>query len=364
MSLLASLGRILPPPSLIRIGGVAIDISDSSVKYLSLKPNGIGSQDLSIKHFGEIKIDSNIISRGDINDAESLVKILREIKKKTKADYCRLSLPEERVYFFELEISKGLPYKELRHQIEFKLEENIPISPRDSYFDFEVVEELSPSTDRVVVAVCPKEIINKYYEVCKLAKLTPLSFEAESGAIARAVLSEDNNSTNLIIDIGRAKTSFSIVEGVALSYTSTIDIGCDDFLKSLKKQFPQSSDEALEKLKYQIGLIKGVDGKDPSESLLPLVSTIKDEIKTRIQYWDSRSEEANKIDKIIVCGGGANIRGLTNYLTETIGIETRLANVWQNVFDYQHLIPPIKKEDSYAYATTIGLALTSFSDFL
>ena len=81
-----------------------------------------------------------------------------------------------------------------------------------------------------------------------------------------------------------------------------------------------------------------------------------------INYWNSRSvdERVRHIEKIILCGGSVNLAGLSEYLTEELGIETERALVWQNAFSLDSYVPPITRRYSYGYATAVGLALTDF----
>jgi hypothetical protein len=55
------------------------------------------------------------------------------------------------------------------------------------------------------------------------------------------------------------------------------------------------------------------------------------------------------------------MKGLPSYLTQTLGVESRRANVWQNAFSFEHHVPEISRRYSFGYATAIGLALASFS---
>ena len=63
------------------------------------------------------------------------------------------------------------------------------------------------------------------------------------------------------------------------------------------------------------------------------------------------------IKEIILCGGDANLAGLTEYLTLTLKIPVKLANVWLNVFSFEEYVPEIEFNKSLKFATAVGLAL-------
>lgn len=365
MSVLEIIDKWLPPPRSLRVSGIGIDISESSVKYIGFKASYKNAERLSLMHHGEIGLAPGIIRSGEITDVGALAKVLSEIRSKTGAAHARVSLPEERVYLFETEVDADLSDKEVRQQLEFKLEENVPLSSRDAYFDFELSAPIHEENNRVAsVTVCTKELIDKYYEACRLAKINPLSFEVESAAIARAVLPANFTGSKLLIDFGKTRTGLGIVNDSVLLHTSTIDLGGNDLSVALKRQLGELPESELTKIKNDFGLVAKMDGKNLAESLLPTMAAIRDEIQLRIEYWNNKNGDERKIDQVIICGGSANLRGLATYLSETLGIESSLGNVWQNAFDTKVKTPSIDRQHAYGYATAIGLGLASFSDYL
>ncbi len=362
-SLFERISSILPPPNFLRLPSAGVDISDTSLKYIQFKPDNHSSQGLRLQYWGDIEIEDGVLSRGEVKDGSKLTAAIRKVKEQTGVQYVRVSLPEEKAYLFETEIKKGTPFKEIRGQLEFRLEENVPISPRDAYFDFHVFDdEVENNKLTVSVTVYAKETINAYYDVCRAAGVTPLSFEVEAQAIARAALPKNDKSTCLIVDFGKTRTGIGIVHRGMLMYTSTIDIGGKELSSALRRQLGNKDEAELTKIKNEQGLIKGVENNSVYEALVSTVSAIKDEVALRIQYWNSKNDgrEDRNIDKVILCGGSANLKGLPEYFTETLSIETKRASVWQNAFDVGETVPPIGLKHSYGYATAIGLGLSAF----
>lgn len=362
MKFLELIDRWFPPPEILRLNGLGVDISESSIKYIGFEPSYTGMTGLSLKHWGEVDLKAGILSGGEIKDVEGLAAAINEVRKKTGVSYMRLSLPEERVYIFETEFEADTDHSEIRNLVEFRLEENVPLSPRDAYFDYHISKDKSDGRLLASVTVCARELVDKYYEACRHARVTPLSFEVESQAIARAVLPEKDHGTKLLVDFGKTRTGLGIVHHSVLHYTSTIDIGGNELSVALKRQVGEKEESELTKIKNEEGLVQGVGNTISSEALLPIVSAIKDEVQTRMQYWNDKYTSSRPIEEIILCGGSVNLRGLPAYLTETLGVETVMGDVWQNAFDTKLFAPPIDRRHSYGYATAIGLGLGSFSD--
>jgi len=360
MSIFSFFERFIPPPEYMLMPSIGVDISDTSLKYIefgSSTHNGIQNK---LTAWGEITIPNGVLERGMVLDQKKLEMVLRELKKRTKAEHIRVSLPEERAYLFETEIKRSTLEKEVRDILEFRLEENVPIPAREAFFDYDILEgETTDNTLRVVVAAYARETILNYYDACVEAELTPVSFEVEAQAMARAVLPTDSRGSHLLVDFGKTRTGVGIVHDGVLMYTSTIDFGGNELSVALRKELGNLSEAELTKIKNVSGLIKGVSDSRCYESLIYTVSVIKDELSNRIQYWHARDykQRDRQIKSIVLCGGSSNLNGLPEYLTESLGISTSRANVWQNAFTIEAFIPPIDLLHSYGYATAVGLAL-------
>jgi len=360
MNLFSTLAKILPPPSYITMPGVGVDISDTSLKYVSFMPSLRPGDSRILDQWGDIDIPNGILERGRIVDPKLLVGVLKELKDKTGAEFIRVSLPEERAYIFETEIKRDVPAKEVRSLLEFRLEENVPIPARDAIFDYEILDgNENNRTVRVVVAAYQKDTILKYYDVCKEAKLTPLSFEVEAQAMARSVVSPDCSQTIMLVDFGKARTGIGIVNSGSLLYTSTIDIGGGQLSQVMRKVLGDVSESELTEIKNNNGLIRKIGDTEMHDSLISTISVIKDEIASRMQYWHQKddNQKNRQIKKIVICGGSVNLKGLPEYFTESLNIPCIRGNVWENAFQTEIHVPPIEKRYSYGFATAIGLAI-------
>lgn len=339
---------------------IGVDISDTSLKYIQFAPTIHHGTKRQLKQWGELDIPVGVLNRGQVSDQKQLTAVLSEFKDKTKADFIRVSLPEERAYLFETEIKRSTPPREIRSLLEFRLEENVPIPAREAFFDYNILEsETTDKSLRVVVAAYSRETILNYYDACMMAGLTPLSFEVEAQAMVRSVVPRGTTGAHILVDFGKTRTGIGIVLNGFLMYASTIEFGGNQLSDILRKEHGNLSEGEITVIKNTQGLIKGVNDTRSYDSLISTISVIKDELASRIQYWHASDykPEDRQIRSVILCGGSVNLKGLPEYLTETLGVETKRANVWQNAFSLDTMIPPIDLRHSYGYATAIGLAL-------
>lgn len=363
MSVLSFAQRVFPTPRIISFPCVGVDISDTSLKYIQFERPHTYGEELLIKHWGDIDVPSGIVERGSVHDEKKLAAILEEVRDKCDAQYVNISLPEERAYLFETTISANTPRKDVRGLLEFKLEENVPLSPRDAYFDYAIVgEDAKNHLARVAVAVYARSTINSYYEACVSAGLIPLSFEIEAQAIARSTVARGLTGTYLIVDFGKTRMGVGIVHQGMLMYTSTIEIAGNQMSEDMRAILGNVPESELTTIKNTKGLVRMKDNESIAKVLEKYAGMVADELGIRIHYWDSRGIDPalRQIQKIIICGGSANLLGLPEYLESKLDIPTERAQVWRNVFPIEKHIPPITRRYSYGYATAIGLALRNF----
>jgi type IV pilus assembly protein PilM len=356
MEFFSVLTKVLPPPRTLRMPAVALDVSDTSVKFLKLVESGDFSG-YEIEHYGVVDLQPGAVVNGSLEKPEVLAEAIRSISKQTNCQFVRMSLPEEHAYIFETSLKRTTAPKAIRSAIELKLEENVPLPPREAVFDYDIEEDdLNHTHIRVVVTAYARSMVDKYFEACERAGVVPVAFEVEAEALARSVVPLSEEGAQLVIDLGETRAGIGIVQNNALRYTSTIEVGSGEIFSRLQEADPALDEAAFKKILNSEGLsVKGVG----YEHILITVSKIVDELQLRLQYWDNQITEKQKpkITKIILCGGGANIKGLARYCESVLGVSVELANVWQNAFSLEDYVPTVPMGQSLGFATAIGLAL-------
>lgn len=350
-----------PTPKYLAMDSCAFDISDQTIKYGKLRATSSGLR--LVKH-GQVNIPIGVVTSGKIEDPAKLSSFLKKISDDLGVRYARVSLPEEQMYLFTLSITKVDINQDLRETILYQIEEHIPLKALDTIFDYEIIKQ-TPDTTIVLVVAMAISTIESYIEVFKSANLTPISFELEAQAIARSVVSNDDKSSALVVDFGETRTGVSIVSDGKVLFTTTLDIGGNILTNMIAKNFSLSFEDA-EKLKNNYGTDGGKTVDEVFPVILNGVSVLRDELNKHYQYWmthndDGTDHEKNPIKKIILCGGGANLPGVSSYLEASMKIKVENANVWTNILDLNEFIPEISYKDSLDYATVLGLALSDYS---
>lgn len=350
--------RLFPIPRFLMAPSFGLDISDKSLKFVELIP---GKNGIRLGRYGERKIPAGIIESGKIKDPKKLEEVLLSLRKQEGIRFVRVSLPEEQVYLFQLELEKeGL--KNVREGIELALEEHVPIPAQDSIFDYEFVGENDKKIELQVAAI-PKNVIENYLLVFKDALISVQSFELEAQAIARAVIKKGDLDTYMIVDFGQTRTGIFIVSRGVVVFTSTLNLGGQMLNDMIQKNFNVTPEEA-ETMKEKYGLQRNAENKEIFPVLLNGVSVLRDEIMKNSLYWQTHKDEEGRerppIKKIILSGGDANLNGLSEYFSTSTRNKVELGNVWTNIVDTSKFTPEVNFNRSLTFAAALGLALGDF----
>ncbi len=355
-----SFNRFFPTPAILSMPSFGLDISDESIKFVSLvlTKNGI-----RLGKYGERKIPPGVIESGNIKNPKELESILSALRVEEGIKSVRVSLPEEQVYLFQMQLEKaGL--ESVREGIELSLEEHIPIPAQDAIFDYEIISE-NPKNIDLQVAAIPKNVIENYLSVFKNSSISVPSFELEAQAISRSVLKKGDLGTYMIVDFGEKRTGIFIISRGIVMFTSTLDVGGVMLTGVIQKTFKISEAEA-ENMKKEFGLQRNVANKEIFAVLLNSVSILRDEIVKHYLYWNThKDEEGNNnpiIKKIILCGGDSNLIGLTDYLSVSMKSRVEMSDVWVNILDTLKEVPEINFKQALSFAAAIGLALGDFEN--
>jgi type IV pilus assembly protein PilM len=350
-----------------------LDISDFSLKIIKLKKKRKG---FGLASLGEHRIKEGIIKDGEIKNPEEFIKIIKESILKVEGDklrtkYVICSLPEEKSFLKIIQMPK-MREDDLKMAVRYEAENHIPLPLNEVYLDSQVIIPLKNHLDHtdVLIVAFPKSIVDSYVYCLKEAGLQPVVMELESTAIVRSLVEKEFSPFPLfLIDIGIDKTSFIIFSGRSLRFTSSISISSDTFTEAIAKNLKIDKEEAEKmKLKYVLEN-KSLKNKKIFESLTPILTDLSEQIEKCLFFYKTHGShehlnvESQGVEKIILCGGGANINGLPVFLSEKLGCPVELGNPWINILSKtQKESSLISYKNSLKYTTAIGLALRGFKE--
>ncbi len=333
-----------------------LDIGSSSIKVMQLINNG--SKAPVVSGYGLAGYDVSTIKDGVIVDFKSLAASIQTLFKdgiigEINTHRVAVSIPASRTFTRAM----SLPIirdSELLQAVQIEAEQYIPMPIEDLYIDYSIIDRNDKGIELLAVAA-PKKIVDSYMLLVRMLGLEPITFDTTILAAGRLFQQQLdlNNIPTVLIDFGGSSADITIHDK-AVVVTGTINGGGNDFTELIGKKLGITKQEAhIVKTKYGLG--KSKKQAEIVEALQPRLDTLVKEIRRMIRYHEERSGSKQKIEQVITMGGGANMPGLSDYLTNAMRIPVRTCNPWQDL-TIGKLQPPSTIEKS-VYVTAAGLAL-------
>lgn len=333
-----------------------LDIGFSSVKVMQLEPTSKGT--LKLVGYGIGSFDPGVIKDGIILDYDKLAGSIKELFERNivgeiTTKRVALSIPAILTYTHSINLPL-VKDSELKEAVELESEQYIPQPLEELYLDYEVTAKTDKNTEILSVAV-PKKIVDSYLALLDVLGLEAISFDTSISSSGRLFRTLELNSDipSVLIDFGSISADITIFDKINI-VSGTIPAGGDTFTNIIAQKLGVSREEAhIIKTKY--GISKSKKQAELIEIVQPELDQLVREVKRMMRYYSGRTESKGKIGQVITMGGGANMPGLSDYLTNALRLPVRTYDPWQN-FDLHKLQAPDQNEKS-VYATVAGLCL-------
>ncbi len=349
-------------PKFLSMPAVGLDISADAVRFIELEQRG---GKLEVSRYASRNFPLKATAEGHVQDKKRLQDVIASLAFEYKLTFANVSLPEEQAYLANMRIPRVAP-GEVRDTIELSLEEHVPISGIEATFDYIVVGEGSAQkkdTMDVVVSVLPRTAVEGYLEIFHGTGVTPKAFEFESQAMARAIIPEGDNGTFLVADIGKLVTDVFVAANGVVQFSASLDIGGHNMTQSIERALKVTYDEA-EALKVKHGLIGGAKEEELRVAMVAVVGDLRTRLLQHYSYWQTHHGDkvGGNIECVYITGGGANLKGIAEFLGMALDVKVKVANPWVNVCSFEDYVPPLSSHESHGYTAAIGLALRNIKN--
>jgi type IV pilus assembly protein PilM len=339
-----------------------LDIGPSSLKVMQISTpqESVGGK----KHlpqvvgYGFTQFDRAAIEDGVVVQPEVVAKAAFELFDKhligdVTTRRVAIAIPAYRTFTRSLQVPR-LKQKEMAEAVQLEAEQYISQPLEELYLDYEVIKQTAEEAELFSVAV-PKTIVDSYLDLAQVLGLEAVLIEPTLSSSGRLfALDAQSDVPTVIIDFGSRSADISIYDAHVL-VTGTVQAGGEIFTDTIKSKLKVTQAEAqLIKTKYGLGVSK--KQAEIEAALNPILSQIVKEIRRMMRYYEERYGADRPISQIVTLGGGANMPGLSDYLTNVLRLAVRHFDPWQ-YFSYKGLQPP-SAADKPMYATVAGLSLT------
>ncbi len=167
--------------------------------------------------------------------------------------------------------------------------------------------------------------------------------------------SQDDTTT--LVNIGASVMNVNIVRGGMSLFTRDIPLGGNRYSEAVQREIGVSFEEA-EQLKKS--------DRDDDHTLAAVMESVNAEVASEIartiDYFKTTSSDS-EITRVLLCGGGAKVRGLAQQLRDRMHLEVDIANPFNEIdTSLCDVDPDVLAEMGPLAAVGVGLALRTVGD--
>lgn len=339
---------------------IGLDIGSRTIKVAEVADTKKGGV---LKKFGSIEIPTGLIEDGAVRNPEEVADAIREMFKmyKIKEPNVAVSIGGYSIIVKTITVQK-MDEDQLHETIQFEAEQYIPFDINDVNIDFQMLgeNESNPSQMNVLLVAAKKEMVNDYVSLVQLANLNPVVVDVDAFALQNIYEMNSGGEENVaLIDVGASKTTLNIVKNTVSVLMRDVSFGCHQINQKIISLIGCSVEEA-EKI-YQEESSDKIQTKDLMEILTGVTTDWCAEISRALDFFYS-TYPGDQINRIVLSGGGANIKKFRQLLTKETSTDVELINPFANFSVEGGLDHSYLEQIAPQAAICMGLAIRRVGD--
>lgn len=342
-----------------KVATFGLDIGSSSIKVVELVSHRSA---YALRSYGMVPLARDVISEGTIRKPAAVTDAVRECVRKAgiTSTAAVLSVSGRDSIVKRVPLPKVTP-KELAEAILLEAEHHIPFAIDDVFLDYQVVGETANSMSVVLVATKKLKVL-EYVAAVEDAGLEATVVDLDAFAMQNQFeLGNPGNGNEAValIDIGASVMKTNVVHGGASIFARDVPFGGNNYTDAIANRLNIGVDKA-EAAKQ--GREVGVNWDD----VVPALETVSRELSLEVQrtfdYFASTAE-SERIGKIVLSGGCAQLAGLEDFLASSWGVPVELAHSFLAIECDAAQFPDAElREIGPFFTVAVGLGLRSPRD--
>lgn len=333
-----------------------LDIGASSAKFMQLD---MQKDKCKIKGYGSAHYNESYIAKGEITNFEGVASAIHKafsegMQGKITTHRVIFSVPAAFTYSRIIALPNTIELKDISEAVQTETQQYLPSALSELYTDYSIIDTQEKERRILSVAV-PKKIIDSYMTLADILDLEVIAMEPSTGASNRLFdFTDQHKVPSVLIDFGALSTDITVYDK-NLVVTGTINKGGNNFVEAIEDKLAVSRTEAHTILtRYGFNVSKRQE--EIRSAMKPYMNDLSKEVQRMVRYYEERvNDRKKKIGQIVTLGGGANLPGLTDYLTMMLRLPVRPYDPWSTILFDDLKRPPTGEES--IYVTAAGLAL-------
>ncbi len=337
---------------------LGVDLGSSAVKVVELKRGraGINASGVALELLTpEIVVDGAILDSAFLGDI--IGQMLRELRTKNRAVATAVSGHSVIVKQISM---PAMTEEELQAAMATEAAQHIPFELSDVNLDHQVLNLHENGMMDVLLVAVKKDKVTNYTSALSMAGMQPVVIDHDPFAMQNCYeynYQPDPEVTVGLLNVGASVTNINVVKGTVPLFTRDISVGGNQYTDALQKELNMSFDDAET---AKLGSNPNVNEEQRKPVLESVSEIILLEIQKTFDFFRA-SAGGEQVERLYLCGGSAQIPGLTAMLSQEFAVPVELLDPFRRISVADSAIDLVR-EQGPRLAVAVGLALRSFED--
>jgi type IV pilus assembly protein PilM len=302
---------------------VGLDIGSSAIKVVEIERKG---NEARLVNCGISELVPEAIVEGEIMDRQLVIESIQNLfeSRHIRSRQVATGVSGRGVIVKKINMSRLSP-QDAREAIHWEAEQHVPYDINDVTLDFEILNtDVGPDQMQVLLVAAKRDLISAHADLVREAGLRPAVIDVNSFAVQNAAeLNYEFQVDEVValINIGSELTNVNVVQNGVPLYTQDLSMGGESFIATLQKRHQVGRSEAT-------AALHPVEG-GPALDLEPVVRSFCGDLGLALDrslvYLKSNGD-AERIDRVLLSGGGARIGGMAEVLAERLKLAVEVAD--------------------------------------
>jgi type IV pilus assembly protein PilM len=342
---------------------LGLDITSSSIKLIELSLSG---GQYSVEAYAAEPTPQNAMNEKAIVDVdaigEAIARAARRAGARTKD--VAVAIAGDAAITKVIQMPRNLNEADLEAQVEMQADQYIPFPMEEVAYDFEVLgtSEKDPDSIDVLLVASRSENVEQRRAAVAAAGLSTRIVDVEAFALENACRLMTHQMPDggvdravAVVDFGASTTTFSVLRNLKVMYTRDFAFGGQQLTEEIMRTYGLSLEEAGRAKKEG-----GLPANYQADVLDPFIDDMTQQISRSLQFYLASGSGREQPEKVLICGGCANIPGVAEVVQSRIGIEAVRGDPLGQMKISSRARSQTVQRDAVSLLTACGLALRSF----
>ncbi|MEO7774785.1 MAG: pilus assembly protein PilM [Steroidobacteraceae bacterium] len=342
---------------------LGLDITTSSIKLIELVMSG---GQYRVESYAAEPTPQNSMNEKAIVDADAVGEAIGRAAKRAgaKSREVAIAISGDAAITKVIQMPRTLKESDLEAQVEMQADQYIPFPMDEVSYDFEVLgtSEKDPESIDVLLVATRSENVEQRRAAVVSAGLIARLVDVEAFALENACKLMTHQMPDggidrsiAVVDFGASSTTFSILRNLKVVYTRDFAFGGQQLTEEIMRTYGLSMEEAGRAKKEG-----GLPGNYQSEVLDPFIDDMTQQVSRSLQFYLASGSGREQPEKILICGGCANVPGVADVVASRVGIAAEKGDPLGQMKLSSRARAQAVQRDATALLTACGLALRSF----